>query len=301
MPILLECGATIAEAGDPPGSLISLPRQIEFNGLLLGAGTPYRWVRLNGWDSLPGLDLGDSPRPSEDGDFTGRGLLQARLPSLEGFLLADTTAWTEQLVALLRQRMDYSDTPAGLYVADSGGTRWAPARVIARDLPHEPQRTIGRVQFGIQWKCGRPAQFATTTRRVTLVVAAPSGGVAYPTVYPIDYGDPGTSGDTVLTNAGDRAAPAVVTFTGPGRGHALRVGDAFVRIDQHLADGDQLVVDTGEGTVTLNEVDRSTWLSLDSTPPEEIRIPPGDSQATFSVTEDGGAGTSCRIEWADTF
>lgn len=301
MPTLLSCGATIADPGDEPGDLIVLPRQVEFGGLLLGAGTPYRWKELVGWDDMPGLDLSDAPRPNDHGDFAGTGLYQSRLPFLTLAVHGSTVEDTEELLRLLRTRMAYDDTETPLVIRDAAGTLQAAARVIARTIPHQPNRTMGVADAGVQWKCSSPLRTGMVTRTAHLTQGAGSGGLEYPLEYPLDYGTPAVGGSTTLVNDGEAPAPAVVTFHGPGNGYGIAAAGQLLKFNLPLADGDTLTVDTHSGTVLLNgSSDRTGWIAPESAPPETWRIPPGDTSVRFTVTDDAGPSTAVDIEWADS-
>lgn len=302
MPVLLPCGATIADAGDAPGDLITGPRQLEFAGLLLGSGTPYRWKELTGWDDMPGLDLADSSRPNDHGDYPGVGLYQARFPSLTLAVRGDTVDDVEACLKLLRQRAAYGDDEQPLYVRDSGGTLWAPARVISRSIPHQPQRTVGVASAGVQWKCSSPHRFSPGGHSVHLTPGVASGGLVYPLVFPLDYGTPAAGASADMPNDGEAPAPVVVTFHGPGNGYAIALDNGrLLKVNLPLVDGETLTVDTGTGTVMLNgSVDRTGWLAPESDSPDLWRIPPGGATCLYTVAEDSGPSTAVDIEWSDT-
>lgn len=303
MSILLDCGATIAEAGDLPGSLIVLPRQIEFNGLLMGSGTPYRWKNLTGWDAMPGLDLSDAQKDTGDGDFPGPGFSQSRMVTFEMQVRGDHKGFMEQVVQLLRERLRYSDTEQELWVRDSGRTLIADARVIARDIGHAPERSLGVMAAGVQWKQTNPLHRAPGERSAHLAATDGSGGIVYPIVYPIDYGIEGGPGQEVLLNAGTDPAPAIIVFHGPAvDGYGVTIAGQMLRFTGPLAIGDTLTVDTRDGSVLLNgSSDRTGWVSTDSVPPETWRIPPGEAACTFSLAAGGGVGTGVDLTWFDSY
>jgi Siphovirus-type tail component, C-terminal domain len=60
-----------------------VPGQLRYGGLFVGAGTPYRWRKLTGWEELPELDSGNVPRPDADGAYLGRLLSQTRTIGLD--------------------------------------------------------------------------------------------------------------------------------------------------------------------------------------------------------------------------
>jgi len=305
MPKLLDNGATIADTGDAPGDLLTDPRQIEFNGLLMGSGTPYRWKELTGWDDMPGIDLSDSARPNTDGDYPGMGLYQARLPALTMQVMAGDNEVMESLLNLLVERLSYDDDEQRLIVYDTSKALFANARVIARSVPHTPVRNVGVLTVSVQWRCADPKRFAQFFDRVvTLLPPQNLSGLSYPLDFPLDYGITiGT--DSATGNGGTAPAPVVVTFTGPATRYSLRLDTGEVLgFDLPLATGDTLVVDTADGTVLLNGTsDRSGWLSTESVPPEDWRIAPGPSAGSVSFAVDGADTLTTKAEcrWRDAF
>lgn len=302
MPLLLPNGATIAEPGDQPGDLIDRPRQIEFNGLLLGSNTPYRWKELTGWDDQPSLDLADTPRPSDHGDYPGLGLFQSRLPALTMVVEAADPWVVEELLGLLVARAAYSDTELPLIVRDTSRKLVAGARVQMRTIPHQPQRTLGIATAAVQWKCSDTRRYASGFRSVHLTPGVASGGLVYPLEYPLNYGTPATGATAVLGNDGTTPAPAVVRFRGPGTGHAVKIGDLLLKVNLPLGAGDTLTVDTRTGSVLLNNSsDRTDWVTRDSVPPEAWLIPVGSTPVRFTVTSGSGPETAVDIEWSDAY
>lgn len=303
MPILLDNGATIADTGDLPGDLLVSPRQIEFNGLLMGSGTPFRWKELTGWDDMPGIDLSDSARPNDHGDYPGIGLYQPRLPALTLQVRASSREQMESLLELLRVRLSYSDTSQGLYVWDSAKALFANARVIARGIPHTPDRSVGVMNASIQWRCADPKRYAAAYDR-SFILYPPQdiGGLDYPLTYPLDYGVT-VGSDRFDGNLGDAPAPVVVTFTGPATAYAATLGTGQkLAFDLPLGVGETLTVDTATGTVLLNGTsDRSGWLAAGSVPPEAWRIPPGGTTVSFTTDGFDPALTRAAFRWRDSF
>jgi Phage tail protein len=301
VPLLLPCGATVAEAGDLPGDLITGPRQVEFGGLLMGSGTPYRWKELTGWDDMPPVDLGDSPRPSDHGDYPGAGYYQARMVGFTLAVYGDSIADTEELLKQLRQRATYADDEQQLVVRDSASTLWAGGRVVARSIPHQPQRTLGVAAAAVQWKCSSPLRFGLATHSVHLVPGVGSGGLTYPLTYPLDYGTETTGASAVAINDGDAPAPARIVFAGPGTGYSVTVGGQLLKFTLPLVAGDTLTVDTRDGTVLLNDSsDRTGYVAPESVPPELWRIPDGESTISYAVAEGADVTTGVDIEWSDS-
>lgn len=303
MPLLLPCGATIAEPGDQPGDLITGVRQIEWNGLLLGSGTPYQWKQLTGWDTMPGLDLADTDRPADHGAYPGRGLYQSRTVALTATVNSDAD-FTEELIALLRARTGYGDVEQPLIIADAGATLWAACRVINRDITHEKSRTQGIHPASVQWKASFPARYGLDEHTLTLTPGTATGGLTYPLTYPLDYGTPSGGSTGVVSNGGEAPCVPTVVVSGPASaGFGVLTGDGrFLGLDLALAVGETATFDTRDGTVMINDTsDRTSFLSTVSVPPELWRLDPGDTTVQLIVPAGAAAGTQAQVTWSDTY
>lgn len=110
-----------------PGSLITRPGQVQYGELLLGAGTPYRWRGITGWEELPALDSGTVPRSDAHGAFPGGLLAQARTIGLDGLVIRAPRASVGAVVGALNagtvpveDERPFVAAPEG----QAGRTRW---------------------------------------------------------------------------------------------------------------------------------------------------------------------------------
>lgn len=298
---VLACGAVVADPGDAPGSLITLPRQLEFGGLLMGSGTPYRWKKLDGWDAMPGLDLSDTPRAAGHGDWSGMGLFQSRMPSFTLTIRGDTPALMEEAIRAFNAALAYSDDDQPLVVRDTGRTLVGYARAVARDVTHSPDRTLGVLDASTQWKCSDPRRYGPTLHTAQLVPGGASGGVVYPLAYPVDYGPVQAGNIAVLSNDGDADASPQITITGPAT--TVRLGSdraGALKIVEPLTAADTLTVDTRDGSILLNgTADRTGSTAGDSVPAEEWALPPGSTTVAL-IVDGAGPNTSATVTWQDT-
>lgn len=102
--------------------------------------------------------------------------------------------------------------------------------------------------------------------------------------WPLDFGEPGSTGRMSVVNAGSADTHPVIEFRGPVTMPSLTntaTGDVL-EYDLPLAAGDVLVVDTLAGTVTLNgTASRLGTASNRSVPEQTFTFPPGTTPLMF--------------------
>lgn len=112
-------------------------------------------------------------------------------------------------------------------------------------------------------------------RSVLYVPAPGASGLAWP----LEFGTPGSTGALSVTNAGDAPAHPVIEFRGPVERPSLtKTGTGeTLEYDLPLAAGDVLTVDTGAGTVLLNQTaSRLGAASTRSVPEQTFTLAPGE-------------------------
>ncbi|MBA9003729.1 phage distal tail protein [Thermomonospora cellulosilytica] len=288
-----------------PGDLITGDGQIEWRGLLLGAGTPYGWLGLDGWRDLPGVDTGNMPRPARHGSWPGRVLAQERVVTftcLVRALVADFPA----AVAALESAMTLSETGAeeALVVSTLSERRLVYGQITGRAMPIDKAYRVGHGRATLQWVCADPRKYSLVEHTETIPQPAVSGaGLVYPLTYPLTYGPAPETGTRTVTNAGDVPTSPTITFTGPCTDPALINVGTGTRLEfaLPLAAGEELVVDTAAGTVLLGGMaDRLYTLTGASVPVEAFELPPGDSMLAFRGGGFSG-GATCDVTWRDAW
>ncbi|MFC8695887.1 phage distal tail protein [Streptomyces parvus] len=122
--------------------------------------------------------------------------------------------------------------------------------------------------------------------------------------WPLNFGEPGSTGRLSAVNPGSAEAHPVVEFRGPVTAPSLvntATGDAL-EYDLPLAAGDVLVVDTHAGTVTLNNTaSRLYTATARSVPEQTFTLPPGTSPLMFRAapgSNDPAASVTVRYRAA---
>ncbi|WDZ91139.1 phage tail domain-containing protein [Nocardiopsis sp. HUAS JQ3] len=281
------------------------PGQVSWGGLLLGAGTPWRWGQLDGWEDLPGLDSGDVARPSRHGAWGGRDLAQPRVVTLAG-QLACRRSQVPAMVAALRSATRVADDAELLPLAVNawGEELLAWARPTQRLMPLAKGARLGLIPYTLQWTCPDPRRYSVEEHtREILAPVRPADGLDYPLGYPLDYGAPMTGGAATLTNQGTTGAHPVVTITGPCDRPQIvnRATGRALEFALTLAQAETLVVDCDAGTVLLSgSADRLYTRTPASVPVEAWTLPPGAAAIQFRPLA-AGPGSSAVVRWRDAY
>ncbi|MGW0578081.1 phage distal tail protein [Streptomyces sp. NPDC002920] len=293
----------------PPGSLITRDGQMQWAGLLLGPGTPYEIDRggLSGWEDLPEYDSSDADHPTAHGAWPGARYAKPR--RIGG------TVWTVPpqgdtvssltVTRALRQALLLDDQERWLAVRLHGETLAVRARVSQRVLAADRTYTTqGVSRASVQWYATDPRRYSVTERTAVTGAPQPESGLTWPLAWPLYWGQATSTGDVNADNDGSAPTHPVLTFNGPCANPTVtdRTSALRLRYQIGLAAGDELVVDTAAGTVTLNgTASRRHTAAPDSSPEELFAFAPGRAQLAFRPdTYDTGARMTVRwraAEW----
>ncbi|MFC4503006.1 MULTISPECIES: phage distal tail protein [Streptomyces] len=293
----------------PPGSLITRDGQMQWAGLLLGPGTPYEIDRggLSGWEDLPEYDSSDADHPTAHGAWPGARYAKPR--RIGG------TVWTVPpqgdtvssltVTRALRQALLLDDQERWLAVRLHGETLAVRARVSQRVLAADRTYTTqGVSRASVQWYATDPRRYSVTERTAVTGAPQPESGLTWPLYWPLYWGQATSTGDVNADNDGSAPTHPVLTFNGPCANPTVtdRTSALRLRYQIGLAAGDELVVDTAAGTVTLNgTASRRHTAAPDSSPEELFAFAPGRAQLAFRPdTYDTGARMTVRwraAEW----
>lgn len=285
-----DTGGIPVDVGGLEGALVTGPGQLQYGDMLLGGGTPAGWRELVGWRDTPAADVSDTPRPQAHGSYVGQVFGQSLVVTFT-YLLRGTPDAKAAALAAIERYAPMDGVERALVVDDSDGPWLRMARVIARQVPQGKAFRHGPVECSLQFLCADPRRYSLDEHAGTVTLPESSGGLEYPLVYPLVYGE-SSQGSLSVTNSGSVDTPLVVTFNGPFLDPVLTSDSGWsMGFDINLADGESLVVDTAEGTALLNgEADRLYTIKTDSDPLERCTLPPGQT-ATLAVVATTGAGT----------
>ncbi|MFI9807616.1 phage distal tail protein [Streptomyces sp. NPDC052301] len=296
---------TIAYTDDvAPGSLITLDGQMQWAGLLMGPGTPYEIDSggLTGWEDLPDYDTSDADHPTSHGAWPGARYAKPRKVGGTVWTLPpqDDTASSLAAMRALRQALLLGDEERWLAVRLHGETLAVRARVSQRVLAADRTYTTqGVSKASVQWYATDPRRYAVDEQTAVTGPPQPESGLTWPLTWPLYWGQTATTGDVDVYNDGSAPTHPVLTFTGPCVNPTVneRVSGRRLRYEIGLAAGDELVVDTAAGTVTLNgTASRRNTAAADSSPEELFSFRPGGAQLAFRP-DSFGAGAQMSVRW----
>ncbi|MDG4857364.1 phage tail family protein [Streptomyces sp. T-3] len=275
--------------------------QLQFGTYLMGETTPIHGRQLSGWDDLPDLDDATVPMPSAHGAWPGRLLAGPRVLVFDFLIYADNgltgfTGVLEELRTATAVRQDESP----LIVQLAGARRLMWARLTRRTLPASRAYTWGKPTGSVQFTCADPRRYQVEEQVARTGLPEPEPGLDWHPTEPapgvewdLDYGAAGTPGAAIVDNAGDADTYPVLAITGPVIRPAItnQATGAILEYDITLAATDRLVIDTRDGTVTLNDTAPRLYTATPRSDPEQsFTLPPGQSLLTFRAAEFNPAG-----------
>lgn len=297
--------ATAPTSSTAPGSMVTRRGHIQYGSLLIGYGTPYRLYSLTGWAELPALDSGTVVRADAHGAAPGRLLARTRL--VEATLTIRTRGdQVGAVVGALEAATGVVDDEQPLVIwKDERGPLMTWARVLRRAVPVDKTYTVGTIAgVTIQWEATDPRRYGLDEQTATGALPVPEPGITWPLEWPLDFGEPGSTGALSATNTGTAPAHPIVEFRGPVDRPALinvTTGDTL-EYDLPLTAGDVLTVDTRAGTVVLNgTASRLYTATARSVPEQTFTIPPGVTDYAFRAapgSSDPAASVTVRYRAA---
>ncbi|MEU8543400.1 phage tail protein [Streptomyces sp. NPDC048717] len=269
-----------------PGSLITQDGQMQWAGLLIGPGTPFAVDRtgLSGWEDLPEYDSSDADRPTSHGAWPGSRYAKPRKVGGTIVLMPEFDSVPEALRAL-RQALALMDEERWLTVRLHGELLAVRARIAQRVVPADQGfATQGSSRMSVQWLASDPRRYAVYEQSASTTAPQPESGLTWPLTWPLNWGQARSTGDAVAENTGSAATHPVIVFRGPCSMPTVteRVSQRRLRYAIDLAAGDELIVDTAAGTVTLNNTASRRHTAMGDSSPEELFVlEPGRTELAF--------------------
>lgn len=266
-----------------PGDKIGRAGQIEWNGFLLGSGTPYRWQSLEGWVDLPSIDSGNVPQPGRHGSYPGRDLTQERHVIYTSNIRVpreDMQVAIDELVAATRILEDDTELPLAIRVLDTIYVGYG--KIARRSIPIDKLVRLGHGQLVLQWTLSDPILQSRELSSVVIpdgtwqAVANLGNAPSYPTI----------------RIPGPCEGPAVAVRYDYGGG---RVDERTIEFDVELAPGDLLVIDTYYGTAMVEDFPVMDTLTGGSVPIPDLVLPAGQSQIGYATAQ--GGAEAATVLW----
>lgn len=285
-----------------PGDLITGDGQLEYNEYVLGDDTITYLEEITGWEDLPSIDSSNTLRPSSHGAWVGKKLAGQRIITWKGRFAATVEEWETEILRLRAAFGLVSGTEElTIAVRTRTETLVCFGTVSARQIPMNYRYSYYGADLSIQFECSDPRRYSLGENSVFISMPAlVSEGLEYPLEYPLDYGDPVVPSSLIVTNTGDAPSPMILNFTGPVTNPTLinQTTGNTLGFEITLVEGETLVVNTRQGTVTLGAADRLYTRTLTSSPILGFDLLPGENDMQ-AVAEDWEEGAGIEIVYRD--
>lgn len=271
---------------------ISGDYQLDYLGLVLGAGTDYEIVEIRGIDDLVEMRTSDIERPAEHGLFAGTDFAAGRTVEIDLEVTGTTDAAFRANVQALADKTVIQSAESPLVFRlpslSSGLDRRINARPRRRVLPVNLDYFFRIAPARLAFFAVDPRVYSDAETTLTTAAATSGGGRTYARVYPLTYAAGGTGGTLVATNAGNFPTRPTLVVTGPCDTPKIEnvTAGRHLQVAVVLASGDFLEIDTDARTVLLNgTASRYSSLSQDSSWWE---LAPGASSLKFTSASNVG-------------
>lgn len=272
--------------------LITRDFQWEFDGLLMGVGTPYAVTGFKGFLDQASVRGGGTPRARQHGEFPEPQFANGAVYDLDLDVVSTAaTTFTAAVMALEAGTYPQATTRPLWFQLPGHGLQRVNVFCAARSIPGAQEYAFGVTKAALQFTAPDPLKYgATVTASTGLPV--PGGGLTYPLVYPLDYGAGGVSGRVVVSNYGAAPGSPIFTVTGPIDSAGFQVTDVedavTVQFTGAVGAGDVFVIDTRTGAATLNGSTR--FVSYTALP-----VVPAGGARTFAFGVLGGTSSVASL------
>jgi len=250
------------------GELVTAPHHLQWRDRLWGWPlSPWTISNLRGWHDLPPVRSAQVDRPDRHGVHLGKLRAGARLIEVELTQAADDDG--VDLLEDVRDATALDEDPAEEPLTIWSGTGepqtvWA--RLERRSVPTDWQWSIGHRRVVMQWLASDPRRYSAGPELSASVGLSPpvDGGLEFPLLFPLDFGD--SVGAQILRpfNAGNVAVWPLIDLAGPLMGVRLvsSLTGQVLAFDPawEIPAGQTVSVDTGNRSVTLAGVSQRTRL-----------------------------------------
>lgn len=239
-------------------------------GIKLNAGAAVPFVDLDIVDGLDSAPVRQQTVAFEgaDGGWIDASYQDMRTVSLEGRIYASPTA-LETYLDQLKANFTRNLTPQPLYFGTDAGMRMVLAKCLGLRASKSRLRSMGVVEFQVQFICEDPRIYTPTLVSVNL---------------------PGT-----LTLNGNRDSVGTITINGARTNPSITLGATTFTFDYTLTDGNSIVIDLRDRTVILNGTTNLRGKMTVTGP--WPKLVPGNNVFTVGGTGAGTITVSARSAW----
>lgn len=274
-----------------------------FQGLTIGAGTPYIIQKISGLDAPQARDE-SLLRPADHGAVSYTSYLNRRTITIEGMVVGNGGPVTA-LLDSLKQAFAPLSSPADLVFKLPGVD---PRRVQAKPLSvtsdWEYQNIGLAASFQVQLVCDDPRIYGTTQYQLVTTLPSAVGGFSFPLKFPLAFGTVQTGGYILANNAGNFETRPVFVLYGPVTNPVItnQTTGETLSFSITLADTDILYVDCYNRLVLIANSSLLQWSSRYSAlvSRQWIHLQPGQNTIVYSAST-GGANSRLWLVYYDTW
>jgi hypothetical protein len=281
------------------GDQITRDCQVEWRGVLWGEGTSVGLADLPGWLDAPDLRVQSTGRPDRHGVYAGRSLAGARVVEVLLTAVSDDLTLVDGIRAATAIAEDPTEEELVVWFG-TGAAQLVYARLVRRALPTDLDWVTGVRRCRLQFMAPDPRRYSVTEYSASIgLPPTPSGGLAFPLAFPLDFGATTSVGQLTVTNGGDATTWPTLQIQGPVTGPIVTnvgTGDQLVFDPTWtVAAGETVEVDTDARSVTLagvsrrDRLHRAGWFGL----------APGDTNLTFTSVGAYDAAAELTVLWRD--
>jgi hypothetical protein len=224
-------------------------------------GTAWFLQTLEGWDS-PEVRAEFTDREADHGAWASPVYLGSRPVTLAGTIVAPTQDLLEAAMERLRSAAALTDTVLTVWEKVS-----KQATVRRSGKPLMQYVTDTTATYSVMVTAEDPRRYSTTQQSGTTMLPSTSGGLSFPSAFPLTFSATTVSGQITALNAGTVDTRPVLTIAGPVVAPVIAAlyPDGTVRqliYSLDLVAGDLLTIDTDARTVLLGTVSRRRFMTV---------------------------------------
>lgn len=276
----------------------------QFNGFTFGATTDIQVAEITGLRAMPSIRSGDVAKPRQNGAQGGLDYYDERIVTYTLAVFAPQNAPFDDTLAQIGSAFALINDPANvlpLSVMLSGA--WPEPKILycrpsKGATPIDPTYGQQYAKIVLELTAPDPLVYSTTVHSASSKSRYAGAGMAFPTAFPVVFG---AAQGSVFggTNAGNETTAPVITIKGPCTNPSISlVGGGTMSVNLTLAAGDDLVIDMGLRSITLNGANRFNVINVGSS---WWGLPPGDWQASFATADSAATSASAIVEWQDAW
>lgn len=287
------------------GDLIVQNFQYEYNGLLLGAFTPFELQDMSGLDSLPSIRSGSVDRFGAHGGVGGRhyqGIrtIMATWDIYDGLTDADFVFRRNELQEAFAVIEDPDDVKPFVWQHPGRPKLRAYCRTVDRTTPTDRMFSLRLGIVSVRLEATDPYVYSNTEASVVASPGVTTGGLDFPLDFPLVFGSGSSGGSQSVFNGGTAPAPWTATISGSTPNPKITHVESGKYLELQgltVASGDTLVFDSKLRSILYNgTASRRGFLTPSSS---WFELQPGLNSIQFSS---GGVTTGqLTFNWRDTY